>query len=208
MSSILTFLTFNIVYHSTFLPIGLSYFWHYFHSTFFSIQHYVPFSISYFQHYVYSAFCPYWRFVLSTFFTIQHFVIRHFVPFDVLSFDFFYFWRFFTSTFCRWTLQPSCGCQLLPSHAWMASGEQGTWPGKDQCQEKHQEEDVVLASPGERRAWGLAFPWGDEAAQNRIAICSLRTAQAKHLLSSQKDRQNQCRHPTCLKCPKGLAWAG
>ncbi len=28
-----------------------------------------------------------------------------------------------------------------------AAGKQGTWPEKDQCQEKRQEEDVVLASP-------------------------------------------------------------
>jgi hypothetical protein len=24
----------------------------------------------------------------------------------------------------------------------------------------------------------------------------------------KKDRQNRCRHPTCLECPEGLDWAG
>ncbi len=59
-------------------------------STFFTIQHFVPMDISYFRHYFYWAFCPIRSFVLSTFFTIRHFVIRHFVQFDVLSFDVFY----------------------------------------------------------------------------------------------------------------------
>ncbi len=87
MSSDSTFLTFDIFYHSTFFPIGLSYFRHYFYSAFCPIRHYVPFGLSYFRHYVFSVFCP-----------IRHFSVRHFLPFDILSFGILSH-----STFCRST---------------------------------------------------------------------------------------------------------
>jgi hypothetical protein len=75
MSSDSTLLTFDIFYHSTFC-------------------HNRPFLLStlfLFGVLSHSTLCPIQHFVRSTFFTIRHFVIRHFVPFGVLSFDVFYF---------------------------------------------------------------------------------------------------------------------
>ncbi len=114
---------------------------------FFPIWHYVPFGISYFRHYFHSTFLPFdimsqsafltfdiisiWhftirRFVLPTFLTIWHFVCRHFVQFDVLSFDVFYRQRFLLQHLVG---EPyTQGRDLLGR--WTASS--GTYSGGDQ----------------------------------------------------------------------------
>jgi hypothetical protein len=103
-------------YHSTYVSPGVYYIQHNFRSTFFTIRRYVPFDVYYVQHYFQSTFFTSWhfvpfdvyylhsyvlpslftirRFVLSTFFTIQCLFCRPFIPFDVLSVDVFYAWRF------------------------------------------------------------------------------------------------------------------
>ncbi len=77
-----TFCPIRHYFYSTFCPIR-----YYFYSTFCPIRHYVTFGLYHFRHYVSSAFCPIRHFVRSTFCIIWHFVIRHFDPFDVLTFD-------------------------------------------------------------------------------------------------------------------------
>jgi hypothetical protein len=96
----LAFLSFDIFSHST---LGLIQ--HLLPSTFFTIQYFVPIGISYFWHYFYLAFCPIQGFVLSTFFTL-----RHFVQFHVLSFDVFYRRRFLLRHFIS---EPIGQCESL-----------------------------------------------------------------------------------------------
>jgi hypothetical protein len=50
----------------------------------------------------------------------------------------------------------------------MAAGEQGTWPGRDHCQEKHQEGDVILAS--HENAGLEALHFHGEAKQLKIRL--------------------------------------
>ncbi len=81
------FVPFDVLSHSTFWHSTFCLIRCYFYSTICPIWRFVPFDLFYVRYFVHSTFCPIRYFVCSTFCLIRHFGIRHFVPFDVLSFD-------------------------------------------------------------------------------------------------------------------------
>ncbi len=91
--------------------------------------------------------------------------------------------------------------------------------GGRQANEKHGHKKICVLRNSRRqvlfefphknaRLEACACPWGAEAIQNKTAICSFHIARAKLFSKDRKDDPNRCRHPGCLKCPGGLAWAG
>ncbi len=80
-------LTFDVLSHSTFWHLTFCLIRCFFCLTICPIRCFVPFDIFYVRYFVRSTFCIIRYFVCSTFCLIRHFGIRHFVPFDVLSFD-------------------------------------------------------------------------------------------------------------------------
>ncbi len=108
------------------------------------------------------------------------------------------------------SLHHGCGCPMVASSYCLSHG---CWKTTNIAKKR----SLSGEAPGGRfclsfpmRTLGLspAFPWEGEGIQNKTAICSYQTVQAKYFSKSRTAHVSRCRHQWYQECPEGLAWAG